>query len=1168
MKTVELVSIFSQNCRGLKNVQKRRDLFQYIRTRRYNIACLQDVHIDRDMLSYVESEWGYRLVLSAKESITASRGFMILINNNFPCDIGRTLIDPNGNFIIMELKMSDKTLTLASIYGPNDDRPQFYKILRKNIIDFNNDNVVICGDWNLVLDPEIDTENYRHINNPNARQEVLKFIDEDQYIDIFRFINDDKGLTWRRLNPEKKQARLDFFLISEENFQYCYDCKVLPGYRTDHSGIILKLKLSQNEKGRSYWKFNNSLLRNTDYINLVKKSIGEVLETYKVRGNHTNNYQNKNDEKYTINDQLLLEMILVAIRGETIKYSSRRKKESVKQETQLEEDIQKLEHDISENLENTNSDKITSLNEKKKQLYEIRKHKLEGVMLRSRCRYEDLGEKPTSYFLNLEKRNFTNKVITKIIDDDKEYTSTEEILNSQTMYYKTLYSEKINIDDNPIETILGENKLKLNDQDTNSLEGEIKYSELAVALKNMKNSKTPGSDGFTAEFFKFFWIDLKMFILNSINYGYKTGSLSITQKQGIITCLPKPNKSPFYLKNWRPISLLNVIYKLASSVIASRLKNVLHKLIHEDQKGFIAGRFIGENVRLIYDILFETKQQEIPGLLLSVDFQQAFDSVSWKFIAKTLDYFNFGPSFKKWIKTFQNGSESCILQNGHMSDYFCLQRGCRQGDPISPYIFILCAEVLSHMIRKDTSIKGIVIHNNEFKLSQYADDTQIFLDGTEISLRKTLQKLQFFYLMSGLKINVDKTKAIWIGSMAKSNLKLCKEYKLDWDQGPVKILGVTFTPEVFNIWDQNSTEILKKVENTLKNWSKRKITLLGKITVIKSIAISKFVHLFLALPNPPIDLVKSLNKLCFNFIWNGGPDRIKRKFIVKDISKGGLRMLQIEHFITSLKITWHRRQILQQNCTWIILSNIDLDDVYTRGDNYASIKSEEVKNPFWKDLLNSWKIFCKSVKIQALEDILYSPLWYNSNFQHGQHIYFKDWYNKGIRNVIDLLDIDGNFYLFPQLQEIYNVCGTFLDHASLLRKIPAQWKQKINENKVLCQALKPNVSRNCYVNYLGKDKKGSRTFYDILIDNKIPTPPSEKWIKELGDIQQDEWNTYNKIIKDIKETKLKEFQFKINNRILVTKSFLYKINKLRTECAVFATNILKQYFICFITVKR
>ena len=246
----------------------------------------------------------------------------------------------------------------------------------------------------------------------------------------------------------------------------------------------------------------------------------------------------------------------------------------------------------------------------------------------------------------------------------------------------------------------------------------------------------------------------------------------------------------------------------------------MHKIINQDQKGFISGRFIGENIRLIYDILFETKQQEIPGLILSIDFQQAFDSVSWKFIHKTLDYFNFGPSFKRWIEIFQNGSESCILQNGHMTDYFSLQRGCRQGDPISPYIFILCAEVLSHMLRKDKDIKGIIINNKEYKLSQYADDTQIFLDGTEISLRKTLEKLHTFYLMSGLKLNIDKTKAIWIGAASKSKNRLCHEYNLDWNQEPFKVLGTIFTTEVFDIWEKNATAIFKNVEQTIKSWSK------------------------------------------------------------------------------------------------------------------------------------------------------------------------------------------------------------------------------------------------------------------------------------------------------------------------------------------------------------
>ena len=155
-----------------------------------------------------------------------------------------------------------------------------------------------------------------------------------------------------------------------------------------------------------------------------------------------------------------------------------------------------------------------------------------------------------------------------------------------------------------------------------------------------------------------------------------------------------------------------------------------------------------------------------------------------------------------------------------MTDYFSLQRGCRQGDPISPYIFILSAEVLSHMIRKDQDIKGIIINNKEYKLSQYADDTQIFLDGTEISLRKILEKLNTFYLMSGLKLNIEKTKAIWIGSTNKSNIKLCREYNLDWNQEPFKVLGVTFTTEVFDIWDKNATAVFKCVEQTIKSWSK------------------------------------------------------------------------------------------------------------------------------------------------------------------------------------------------------------------------------------------------------------------------------------------------------------------------------------------------------------
>ena len=161
------------------------------------------------------------------------------------------------------------------------------------------------------------------------------------------------------------------------------------------------------------------------------------------------------------------------------------------------------------------------------------------------------------------------------------------------------------------------------------------------------------------------------------------------------------------------------------------------------------------------------KNQEMPGLILSVDFEKAFDTVLWDFIENVLKYFNFGPSLIKWIKLFQSGSESCIIQNGFMSDFFKLKRGCRQGNPVSPYVFILCAEILGKMLRTNANVKGINITKKEFLLSQYADDAQIFLDGSEQSLRGALSVIDLFYAISGLKINIENTKAIWIGSLKK-----------------------------------------------------------------------------------------------------------------------------------------------------------------------------------------------------------------------------------------------------------------------------------------------------------------------------------------------------------------------------------------------------------------
>lgn len=190
--------------------------------------------------------------------------------------------------------------------------------------------------------------------------------------------------------------------------------------------------------------------------------------------------------------------------------------------------------------------------------------------------------------------------------------------------------------------------------------------------------------------------------------------------------------------------VIKCFYKLISGCLRRRLKPILDLIISDTQSGFMKDRYIGENTRFVYDLMAYTESEHIPGLLVLIDFEKAFDSISWSFIYKVLNYFGFGKNYIDWIKILNTKFKASVLQCGHLSEQINIQRDCRQGDPIAPYLFLLCAEILSILIKQNNNIKGIFVNNKEHNISQYADDTLLTLDGSPISLFAALDNLDFF----------------------------------------------------------------------------------------------------------------------------------------------------------------------------------------------------------------------------------------------------------------------------------------------------------------------------------------------------------------------------------------------------------------------------------------
>ena len=273
-------------------------------------------------------------------------------------------------------------------------------------------------------------------------------------------------------------------------------------------------------------------------------------------------------------------------------------------------------------------------------------------------------------------------------------------------------------------------------------------------------------------------------VVNLFNYSYNFGQLSTSQRQAITTLIDK-KKDRIFLKNWRPISLLNVDYKLLSKTLSNRLTPILSTIIDPNRTGFMKGRNIAENIRILYDSTYCTKKANQHGIRLALDFEKSFDSLESNFILCILEKFNFDKKLIKWIRLLYN-MIYCTIKNGTSSGYFSITRGVRQGDLMSPYLFILSLKALAQMIRDESQIKGLELPIGVVSLLIHVDDvTGLVADVESAKLFFTIVKI--FGQYSGLVLNMSKTEALWIGENPSCELNFIG---VSCNKQAIKILGV------------------------------------------------------------------------------------------------------------------------------------------------------------------------------------------------------------------------------------------------------------------------------------------------------------------------------------------------------------------------------------------
>ncbi|KAL9830379.1 putative RNA-directed DNA polymerase [Arabidopsis thaliana] len=418
------------------------------------------------------------------------------------------------------------------------------------------------------------------------------------------------------------------------------------------------------------------------------------------------------------------------------------------------------------------------------------------------------------------------------------------------------------------------------------------------------------------------------------------------------------------MKDFRPISCCNVIYKVISKLIANRLKEVLPNFIAGNQSAFVKDRLLIENVLLATELVKDYHKDSVSSLCaIKIDISKAIDSVQWSFLSKVFSALNFPPTFIQWVMLCVTTASFSVQVNGELAGYFRSSRGLRQGCSLSPYFFVMCMDVLSKMLDRAAEEKKFGYHPRcrNFGLTHlsFADDIMVLSDGKVRSVEGIVAVFDAFAKCSGLRISIAKSTLYLAGIPRTSPLHQATRFPFEVGKLPVRYLGLPLVTKRLSKADY--TPLIEQIRRRIESWTARFLSFAGRLNLISSVLWS-VCNFWMAAYRLPTECIREIEKSCSAFLWSGATmsshnAKISWESVCKPKREGGLglRSLKEANNVCVLKLIW--RIVSHGNSLWVkwtqmyLLKNTSLWSI-TNGGNTGSwiwkklIKYREVAKEF------------------------------------------------------------------------------------------------------------------------------------------------------------------------------------------------------------------------------